>query len=472
MKKEGSLKIILSILVIVLVTLVSIWGVYVKSGNTMKNKLPDYKYGMELKDTNIINLEVEKEEKSEEPATTATEENQTEEGQAEENGEASENKEENIYTEKNYRKSKELIEKRLKIMDVEQYKIRLDEKTGNMAIEVPTEVSSLVSQNAFSTGKFEIKIEDNQEVIGDNKSVQDVKASINKDYANVKGYGSIVELNFVFTKDATKKFNDIKNTYELYTEKEQEENQTEEAASEETDPTALVDNSGVEERKVTMYLDGTSLYSTTLEDFVKYASSGTLPLSIGGYSDDTKVLESALKQANITKSLILTENLPVKYKTTATTSNIHSNISKKSIAIVFAIILLVMCVFLIVKHKLAGIYGSLIIIGFISTLLLIVRFSNVALTISSICSVALMAVLQFIYILKLLKGSITSKKFNEKTVDFIKMLIPTFLMAIAISFAKTIELIGFGEVIFWGIIVFVIFNNIITRAMLTNAKNK
>ena len=47
-KKESTLKVILSVLVIVLLTLVSGMGVYVKDRNVMKNKLPDYKYGMEI----------------------------------------------------------------------------------------------------------------------------------------------------------------------------------------------------------------------------------------------------------------------------------------------------------------------------------------------------------------------------------------------------------------------------------------
>lgn len=471
MKKEGSLKIVLSILVIILITLVSIWGVYKKSGIVMKNRLPDYKYGMELKNTNIINLEVEKEEATPAPApeTTGEGEETTTETSTEGNTENKEEKKEDIYTVKNYRKAKEIIEKRLKIMDIEQYTIRLDESTGAMAVEVPTEKSSLVSQNAFSIGKLEIKIDDNGEVIGDNKSIQDVKTSINRQYAHVKDAGSIVELTFVFTKDATKKFEDIKNNYPIYTEKK---NETEQTTQENTDPTALVDNSGVEKRTITFYLDGTALYSKPIDEIAKYASAGSLPLSIGGYSDDNEVLDSALQQANITKSLILTENTPIKYKTTATTSTIHSNISKKSIAIVAAIVALVLCAYLIVRYKLQGVYGSFAIIGFISTLLLTVRFSNVVVTISSIFSIALMAVLQFIYIMKVLKGSTASKKFNETTINYIKMLVPAFLMSIAISFAKTVELNGFGEVIFWGILVFVLFNNIITRAMLTNAKNK
>ena len=83
-----------------------------------------------------------------------------------------------------------------------------------------------------------------------------------------------------------------------------------------------------------------------------------------------------------------------------------------------------------------------------------------------------MMFLQFIYVICVLKDNGSKKLFNEKTVEFIKILIPVFMMSITISFAKVIELIGFGETVFWGLIVFSIFNNIITRAILTNVKNK
>ena len=489
MKKEGSLKITLSILVIVLVTLVSMWGVYVKSGNTMKNKLPDYEYGMELKNTNIINLEVVKEETSEETIKedvedeVSVEENaeESEETNSEENNQAST---EDIYTAKNYNKSKNIIEKRLKIVDVDQYTIRLDEKTGNMALELPTELSSSISQSIFTTGKFEIKITDNDEVIADNNSIKNVETGINSDYANISGYGSIVKLDFVFTKDAVNKFTEIQNTYELATtngetssvtsedEEYLSDTEDEDVIDETTEETEIVDTDEIIDREVTLYLDGSSLYTTTMEDFLKYAVTGTLPLSMGGYTNDTETLESALQEANLTKSLVLTENLPIEY-TSSTTTNIHSNINKKSIVIVFVVIFAVMCIYLIMKNKLAGLYGALSILGFISTLLLIVRFSNVALTFSSIFALAVAMIAQFIYILKLLKyKTINTKTFNEKTAEFIKMLIPVFLMSIVLSLAKIIDLIGIGNVVFWGFVVFGIFNNIITRAILTNGKNK
>ena len=125
-KKEGFLKLVLSILIIVLLCLVSLGGVYWKNKNIMENKVKDYNLGMDLGTNTLIKLEVAKEEEK-----SSEENNQTsEEGQASE-----ENKAEKTYSIDDYKKSKKIIEKRLEIAKIEQYTIRLNENSGDVIIE-------------------------------------------------------------------------------------------------------------------------------------------------------------------------------------------------------------------------------------------------------------------------------------------------------------------------------------------------
>ena len=106
-------------------------------------------------------------------------------------------------------------------------------------------------------------------------------------------------------------------------------------------------------------------------------------------------------------------------------------------------------------------------------MLLVLRYTNVQISIASIVSMVVMLILQFIYLIKLLNNKkVNSKTFTDETIEFTKMLIPAFIMSVVIAFANILEISGFGMVIFWGIILFEIFNNIITRAILTNVKNK
>ena len=179
MKKEGSLKSILAILVIILICVVSLGGIYVKDKNFMKNILPDYVLGQDLNGSIIMKLDVNKPEESSE--TTEETEDETElaeennenvnldenadEASSEENTETSENSDdstkkeegqaEDIYTTKNYKKSKSIIEKRLKLAGVGQYDVRIDEQSGSLVIEVPKNTDSNVLQSLYQTGKTE-----------------------------------------------------------------------------------------------------------------------------------------------------------------------------------------------------------------------------------------------------------------------------------------------------------------------------
>ena len=436
MKKEGSLKSILAILVIILLCLVSIGGIYVKDKNIMKNILPEYNLGMDLDTNTIIKLNVEKDTDSSSQETN------------EENTEETENKtEENIYTADNYKKSKSIIEKRLKQSGINQYTIRLDDKDGAIALEVPNDSDTRILQNLFVKGKTEIKVSETGDVVGDYKSFSKIEASIDDSYKSY-GIGSCIKLDVTFSKDAVKKFKEMKDAYVIPT--DEEGNQT--------------------ENNVQIVIDGSPICSLAESEFLNSAVQGTLPLKLGEYSTDQKILDESLKEANSIKNIIENGDLPITYSIDYS-NDIHSNITAEGIAIVFAIILVAMFVYLVYKYKLAGLLAELTILGFGSLLLLVLRYTNVEISIASLVSIGGVLALQFVYLIKLLSNIKTSSKvFNENIIEFSKMIIPIFIISVIIAFANITEISGFGMVIFWGLIIFEIYNNIITRAILTNVK--
>ncbi len=378
---------------------------------------------------------------------TSNEQNETNETTSnEQNGQA-----ENIYTLENYKKSKSIIEKRLIESGIQQYTIRLDEPSGSIVMEVPEDADRTILQNVFENGKVEIKIIETGEIIGDNSSISKVETGIDDTYANY--FGSVVKFNMEFSNDAVKKFKEIKNNYVIPTD----------------------ENGAQKENTIQIYIDGTSILSTegmTETEFLDSAINGVMPLSIGGYTTDEKQLDEVLTVANCRKVLMENDSLPIEYSAQYA-NDIHSNISKLNIVIIFAIIAAVMFIYLVFKFKLKGILSELSIIGFGALLLLVLRYTKVQISIAAIVSMIGMLILQFIYLIKLLNNEkITSKVFTTKTIEFSKILIPAFIMSVTIAFANILEISGFGMVIFWGIILFEIFNNIITRAILTNVKNK
>lgn len=464
MKSEVSLKRILAILIIVLVCLVSVGGIYAKDKNYFKNLLPEYKLGMDLDTNTIIKLDVEKDEgdSSEDADGQATEEKATEENKTSEN----------IYTKDNYKKSKSVIEKRLKTAGVEQYSVRLDEQTGSLVLEVPKDIDLSLLQNTFAVGKTEIKVVNTvtesteegaepvetqkEEVIGSSKDIKKITAAIDDSYASY-GVGSFVKLDIEFNSNMVKKFKEMKNNANDVT------------------------RAG---NKIQIVLDGSAICEMTETEFLESAVNGTLPLKYGDYSTDKDTVEKSLKQANIVKNVITNGELPLKY--TVTYSNdVHTNINKYGIVSVFAVLLAVMFVYLVVKYRVKGVYAELAILGFGAFVLLLLRFTKVQISIATIVAIAGMLILQFIYLIKLLNSTkLSSKVFNENTIEFTKMIIPAFILSIVgailpalkdsslMPFGNIIEISDFGMVVFWGILLFELFNNIITRAILTSEKNK
>ena len=458
MKKEGSLKLILAILVIILLCIVSLGGIYAKDKNVMKNVLPNYILGMDLDTNTIIKLDVVKNEGNS-SENTQEESNETEKNSESENSENAENNTEknnsengqaqNIYTVENFKQSKKIIEKRLKNAGINQYTLRLDEQSGTIIMEVPDDTNNDTLQNIFVVGKTEIKISEDNEVIGDYNSISKITTAIDDSYVNY-GIGSFVKLDIEFSKDAVKKFEEIKNNYIIPTDEEGKQT----------------------ENNIVIAIDGSAICSMTETEFLETAVKGSLPLKLGDYTNDKTTLNNTLKEADSIKNIIQSGNLPITYSVNYT-NDIHSNISEIGIISVFAVILIIMLVYLVLKYKLKGILAELDILGFGALLLLVLRYTNVEISIASIVSIATMLILQFIYSVKLLDNEkISSKIFTEETIKFTKMLIPAFIMSVVIAFANILEISGFGMIIFWGIILFEIFNNIITRAILTNVKNK
>ena len=144
MKLNQKLKLVLIIAIIILLSMIGFIGIYVQNKNSIENILPEYLLGMELKGYRKIVLNVSSE--------TETD--------VETNDESSEQQlinDESIKTEENYKKVKEIIEKRLNKMNLEEYYVRQDLTTGNIIVQIPEDekTDNIVAQLQLQ-GKFEI----------------------------------------------------------------------------------------------------------------------------------------------------------------------------------------------------------------------------------------------------------------------------------------------------------------------------
>lgn len=445
MKLDKGLKIALIILLVILLTLVSFGGLYIQKKNSMSNLLKDFKLGMDLNGGRVVTIEVDKTVNTiyyDKDGKVVTEE--AKDGTKEE---VPVNKEETL-TKENYLQTKKIIEKRLSDFGVSEYIIRQNEGTGKMTIQIPEDDNTDTAiQYLHSTGKLTVEDEDGN-VLLDNSNLKETKVAY---YSNSSTLETTVYINFEFNKDSIEKVKEISNTYK-HAHEEGEEHSNEEVV-----------------KKVSIKVDGSSLISTSFDEEI---SNGIISLSIGSATKDTDTLNSYIKEAKNLAILLNDGNFPVNY-TVSQNRYILSDIIQKDIIIaslVVIAIIVVMCIILAIKYKGLGILTAIAHIGYVALLLIIIRYTNVIVTIEGLIGVVISIALNYIfsvYLLKSIKENKEVKKAFNKTVKaMIFILIPALVVGITLCFVNWMPIFSFGEIIFWGIITTFVYNTVLTRTLL------
>lgn len=435
--------------------------------------MKDYSYAMDLNGSRVIRLKVSQESKTVvkdqegneiEDSENLTDEEITKNGYTKE--ETPYNSDE-VKTVENYRKSKEILEKRFKELHVGNYIIRLDEETGDILIEITenNNTDSIVS-NLGTTGKFEIIDTDTQEVLMNNNDIKLANVMYGSGSNSVTSSGTAVYLNIEFTKEGTKKLEDISNKY-VETTNTTTENATADETTDQTEDST--------EKTVTMKIDDEEIMTTGFDEPLR---TGKLQLSIGNSTTDTDTLNDYIQQANSMAIVLDTGNMPVKYDVDIN-EYVKSDITQNQLQIIEYIIIGIVVfalIVLIIRYKIAGILGAFSYIGLMSILLLIIRYANVVLSIEGIFGIIIVLVLNYIFINKFLNKLKENKKdLSKKNVvdanketykEFFIRIVPVIIMVVAFCFVNWVPISSFGMVMMWGIALIAIYNVIITNNLL------
>ena len=455
------IKILTVILLIVLVSMIGFVGIYKQNKNQMSNVVKDYSYAMDINGARTIKLQL--------------------------NAEASEEEK----TEENYNRSKEIIEKRLKALGVQEYNISLNIKTGEMTISIPEDSNTdTVVSNLKTIGKFEIIDTETKEVLLNNN---DIKSS--EVLYNTETSGTTVYLEIGFNKEGKSKLEEISKTYvpveendttsvdntvEENTNEEistEEETNTEDAVAENTTEETTAEESTEEttEKQITMKIDDEEIMTTTFDEPI---TTGKIQLSVGSATTDTATLQDYIAQAQNIATVLDSGNLPVEYNIEKN-QYILSDISKQELAnivIVVAIVAIIGIIVLIVKYKSKGLLAGILYIGLAALYLLLIRYVNVVISIESIFGIVTILILNYIFTFILLNNiEKVSKEKNENVVNkatsetykkFFSRIIPICIMVIAFCFVKWIPMSSFGMISFWGLVIVAVYNAVITRFIL------
>lgn len=449
------IKILTIILLIVLVTMVAFFGEYKQVQNRMENQVNDYLYAMDLTGARKVRLKVDTttkeviKDKDGNKVESATDE------EIEENGYTKEEEpvnSEDALNKDNYKETKKIIEKRLKKLSVKNYIIRQDEENGDIIVELPeNDNTDSVVSNISMIGKFEISDADTKESLLTNKDIKKVETQY-----NTASTGTTVFLQIEFNKEGTKKLEEISKTYV----KTQNNEKTEETSEE---------NTTASEKKITLKIDDEQIMSTSFDETIK---NGIIQLSVGSASTDVNTLQEYIQSAQAISAVLNEGQLPVKY-TVNENKYVETDLkveNLKTIGIAVVVIVAIGLVILIVKYKSNGALAAISYIGLASVLLLIIRYTNVLISIESFSAVLLTLILNYMFTFKLLKD-VKENKDIKKTLNmvlgdnFVNVL-GVCVLTLIFSFVSWMPISNFGLVMFWGLVIMAIYNIFVTNNLI------
>lgn len=456
-KTMKTVKILTITLLVILISMISFVGIYQKNKNRMENKVKDYSYSMSLNGARTIKLKVNTESTDDVP-----------------------NNSEEVLTAENYKKSKEVIEKRLNKMNVEEYTTSVNEATGEITIQIPEQNSQTdtIIGNLNTVGKFEILDSETKEVLLNN---DDIKSS--EVLYNTTNSGTSVYLQIEFNKNGKDKLKNVSQTYVSVnnttnntTENNVAENTTSETENEATNTTTEgSSDTATTEKKITMKIDDQEIMSTSFDEPI---TTGKIQLSVGSATTDRTTLQNYVDQAQSVATTLDTGKLPVKYDLEKNQYILPKLTTQDliKVKIAIAIIAVVGIIILIVKHKLNGLLAGIAYVGLSAVYMLVVRYTNVTISIESIAGIIIVLILNYIFTTMFLNKieelnkekteNVMKKATGETYKKFYLRIIPVCIMAITFSFIKWVPISSFGMITFWGIVIIAIYNAIITRYLL------
>lgn len=442
------------VVIILLLSLISFAGIYVKDKNAMKNVIPEYKLGTDLYGARNILVKVDD--------STTTKKYDSNGNLVENSSEKDENNEniteveekvnpDELRTAENYETVKNIIEARLKYMNVEDYLLRFDESTGNISLEVPENSSTdYIAQYTITKGEFKIVDNDTSEVLLSNADLKEAKVQYSTSTS-----GTTVYLTIEFNKDAVEKLKNISNTYISSTDAEGK----------------------TTTKKVKMTLDDSTIISTYFQEEI---STGIIQLSMGT-STNTSEIQSNIQSASNMAVLLNTDPMPLTY-TMETNRFVYSDITAETLKIVIVglcIVALIMAICMVIKFKKNGLMGVIADIGFTAVLLLAIRYGNVEISLAGIFAIAIAVIVEYI-VTGLILNEYSKKCEKEILIKNIKhlmgriaiCLVPFVVMAVTFALISWEEIASIGMILFWAIIIMIIYNTLMLVLKIFESNNE
>lgn len=447
---ERKLKIILCVVVVILIALISFLGIYTKDTVLFKNHVPELSLSSDFDGKRMTSLiiddgvndvifDADGNEVSKIPEGANKDDYKTEARKI--------NADEKL-TVDNYKKVKEILDKRLKALGVKEYQVRLDESTGDIAVELEENLDTdTLVMFLTSMGDFSIKDAQDGKLLLDRNDLKQAKVL----YNNTGSNGVNVYLDLVFNKEGAKKLRELSTEY---VEKKSEEEGKES-----------------EKKQVTLTLEGAEMLTTY---FGEEITTGELTISLGA-ANNSEDLQEYVEQASFYAALLNNEEMPLTYKV-GISKTIQGNLNENDKNIILGSIIgigLIISVYLIVRYKVNGIFGVITLVSALALLILAARYTATEISLNSTVAVILVMFIEAYLLTKILESIKKDDSIDNvnKAVfkDYLKykeIIIITLIIAVVFTFMQYVQVFTFGMTLFYGIISLGIANLLFLRTLL------
>ena len=460
-------KITTIILAIILISLVAFGGVYIKTQNRMEDKVKEYSFGRELDGERVIELKVS-DGTSSDTSKESTEQQST-------------TKPENLTVE-NYEIVKNTVEKRLKSLGVDDYTISLNKEDGTIRVELPeNDKTDDYAYYLVASGKVQLKEKDtDNELLSD-----DMVKKAQYTYKTNSDGAYQVYLELILTKEGQAKIEEVKNTYAVLADEVKEIESASSSKEENTETTDTEDS----EETTTENTENTDAKQEETKKIAKLSVAGTeydiekiekdkITVKIGSETSNNTTVNNNMAKAAEISMLVDSGKYPIEYKA-QNNRFVYSDISKEQLlyfTLIIAVILLVIFVVFTIKYKTKGLLASISCIGFIALLSLLLRYTNVSISIEGIGAVILVILIN-LKLNQMILSKIKKMDFvNEATLstykDLFLKLVPIMIITLVFCFSGWSNLSSFGMIMFWGFILIAVYNACITKTLLKLRENK
>ena len=199
---------------------------------------------------------------------------------------------------------------------------------------------------------------------------------------------------------------------------------------------------------------------------------------IGSQTSNNTTVNNNVSKAAELAMLINSGKYPVDYKV-QNNRFVYSDITHTQLiyaALVVAALIIIVFIIFIVKYKTKGLLVSISCVGFIALFFLLLRYTNVTISIEGIAAI----ILTMIIYLKLNQMILSKTKVMDVVNEAVKAtyknlflkLVPVMIITVVFCFSGWTNLSSFGMIMFWGLALLALYNVIVTKTLLKLNENK